>query len=64
MLREGTDATVVALAAMVPRALAAADELARDGVDIEVIDLRTLVPLDVGTVLASVEKTTHLFTVE
>jgi acetoin:2,6-dichlorophenolindophenol oxidoreductase subunit beta len=64
VLREGTDATVVALAAMVPRALAAADELARDGVEVEVIDLRTLVPLDVGTVLASVEKTTHLFTVE
>ena len=64
VLREGTDATVVALAAMVPRALAAADELARDGVDIEVIDLRTLVPLDVGTVLTSVEKTAHLFTVE
>ena len=64
VLREGTDATVVALAAMVPRALAAADQLARDGVEVEVIDLRTLVPLDVGTVLASVEKTAHLFTVE
>ena len=64
ILREGTDATVVALAAMVPRALAAAEELARDGVNLEVIDLRTLVPLDVSTVLRSVEKTTRLFTVE
>ena len=62
--RSGSDATVVALAAMVPRSLAAAEELARDGIDVEVIDLRSLVPLDVTTVLASVEKTQHLFTVE
>ena len=63
--REGTDATVVALAGMVPRALAAAEQLAADGgPSIEVIDLRSLVPLDVATVLASVEKTTRLFTVE
>jgi pyruvate dehydrogenase E1 component beta subunit len=64
VVREGTDATVVALAAMVPRALAAAETLAADGISIEVIDLRTLVPLDVSTVLASVGKTTRLFTVE
>jgi len=64
VVRQGSDATVVALAAMVPRALTAAAELARDGIDVEVIDLRTLVPLDVGSVLASVEKTQHLFTVE
>jgi len=64
VLRSGSDATVVALAAMVPRALAAAEELARDGIEIEVIDLRSLVPLDVTTVLASVERTSHLFTVE
>ena len=63
--REGSDATVVALAGMVPRALAAAEQLAADGgPSIEVIDLRSLVPLDVATVLASVEKTTRLFTVE
>ncbi len=62
--REGTDATVVALAAMVPRALAAADELASEGVELEVIDLRSLVPLDMTTVLASVRKTQRLFTVE
>jgi pyruvate/2-oxoglutarate/acetoin dehydrogenase E1 component len=65
VVREGSDATVVALAAMVPRAMAAAEGLAADGgPSVEVIDLRTLVPLDVGTVLASVEKTQHLFTVE
>jgi pyruvate dehydrogenase E1 component beta subunit len=64
VVREGTDATVVALAAMVPRALAAAEALEADGISVEVIDLRTLVPLDVSTVLASVNKTTRLFTVE
>ena len=64
IVREGTDATVVALAAMVPRASAAAEALAADGISVEVIDLRTLVPLDVSTVLASVNKTTRLFTVE
>jgi acetoin:2,6-dichlorophenolindophenol oxidoreductase subunit beta len=64
VLREGTDATVVALAAMVPRALAAAETLSGEGVSLEVIDLRTLVPLDVTTVLASIEKTSRLFTVE
>ena len=64
IVREGTDATVVALAAMVPRAAAAAEALATDGISVEVIDLRTLVPLDVSTVLASVNKTTRLFTVE
>ena len=64
IVREGGDATVVALAAMVPRALAAADALAGDGFSLEVIDLRSLVPLDMTTVLASVTKTQHLFTVE
>ena len=47
IVRPGTDATVLALAAMVPRAVEAAEELAsRDGIDAEVIDLRSLVPLD------------------
>jgi acetoin:2,6-dichlorophenolindophenol oxidoreductase subunit beta len=64
VVRSGKDATVVALAAMVPRALQAAETLAEDGIDLEVIDLRSLVPLDMSTVLASVEKTTRLFTVE
>jgi pyruvate dehydrogenase E1 component beta subunit len=65
IVRDGSDATVVALAAMVPRAVAAAEQLAADGgPSVEVIDLRTLVPLDVSTVLRSVEKTSRLFTVE
>ena len=62
--RDGKDVTIVALAAMVPRALAAADELAADGVEATVIDLRSLVPLDVTTVATSVVRTGHLVTVE
>ncbi len=62
--RHGKDATVVALAAMVPRALAAAERLAGEGVEVTVIDLRSLVPLDVTTVSASVTETGHLVTVE
>jgi acetoin:2,6-dichlorophenolindophenol oxidoreductase subunit beta len=62
--REGTDMTVVALAATVPIALAAAAELAASGVSVEVIDLRCLVPLDMATVLASVRKTSRLLIVE
>lgn len=65
VVREGTDCTIVALAAMVPRSLRAAERLqAEHGISAEVIDLRSLVPLDVGTVLASLEKTSRLFTVE
>jgi acetoin:2,6-dichlorophenolindophenol oxidoreductase subunit beta len=63
-VRSGTDVTVVALAATVPTALAAADRLAGDGVSVEVLDLRCLVPLDVRTVLASVERTSRLLIVE
>jgi pyruvate/2-oxoglutarate/acetoin dehydrogenase E1 component len=61
---DGGDATVVALGAMVPRALAAADLLAADGIHVTVLDLRTLVPLDVTSILASVARTGWLFTVE
>ncbi len=64
IVRQGTDATVVALAMMVPRAVAAAERLADEGISVEVIDLRSLVPLDTATVIASVEKTSRLFTVE
>lgn len=64
-LRPGKDATILALALMVPRAMQAAETLARDhGIDCEVIDLRSLVPLDTQTILASVAKTGRLFTVE
>lgn len=62
--RVGTDCTIVALAAMVPVALNAANLLAGVGIEAEVIDLRSLVPLDLESVLASVAKTTRLFTVE
>lgn len=62
--RSGGDATVVALAAMVPIALSAADLLAGQGLEMTVIDLRCLVPLDVTTILSSVVETGWLFTVE
>ena len=59
-LRDGTDVTVVAIAGSVPHAMAAADELEADGISVEVIDPRTLVPLDKGAILESVEKTGRL----
>lgn len=55
--REGTDVTVVACGIQVPRALQAAEELAADGISVEVVDPRTLVPLDEATILRSVRKT-------
>lgn len=58
--REGKDATVVAYSMMAHRALEAADTLANEGLDLEVIDLRSLVPLDIETVVRSVEKTGRL----
>jgi pyruvate/2-oxoglutarate/acetoin dehydrogenase E1 component len=65
IVREGGDVTIVALAAMVPRALEAAERLdAEHGIDAEVIDLRTLIPLDAAAILRSVQKTSRLFTVE
>jgi pyruvate dehydrogenase E1 component beta subunit len=64
IVREGTDCTIAALALMVPRAVAAAERLAEDGISAEVIDLRTLVPLDTRAVLGSVGKTGRLYTVE
>jgi pyruvate dehydrogenase E1 component beta subunit len=55
--REGSDVTLLAYGAMIPTCLQAAETLAAAGVQVEVIDLRTLVPLDEAAVLASVEKT-------
>lgn len=55
--REGAHLTVVATGLMVPRALEAAEQLAAQGVELEVIDPRTLVPLDMETIVASVERT-------
>jgi pyruvate dehydrogenase E1 component beta subunit len=59
-LREGGDVTIVALSRLVHEALAAAERLAEDGVDAEVIDPRTLVPLDLEAIVASVERTGRL----
>jgi pyruvate/2-oxoglutarate/acetoin dehydrogenase E1 component len=58
--REGSDVTVVALAWLVHEALAAAEELAKEGVSAEIVDPRTLVPLDTGTIRNSVRKTGRL----
>jgi len=55
--REGKDVTLVATSFMVPRALAAAGKLAQEGIEIEVVDPRTLVPLDEEAILRSVKKT-------
>jgi len=65
IVRPGKDATILALAMMVPRALAAAEKLkAEAGIDCEVIDVRSLVPLDTKTILESVARTNRVFTVE
>jgi pyruvate dehydrogenase E1 component beta subunit len=58
--REGKDVTVVAIAWMVHEALAAAEELAKEGISVEVVDPRTLVPMDKETIRASVRKTGRL----
>jgi len=58
--RAGSDVTVVAIGAMVPKALKAAEELADQGLEIEVIDPKTLVPLDIDTIVESVKKTGRL----
>lgn len=64
VLRSGDDVTIVALGAMVRKALDAADRLDGEGVSAEVIDVRSLVPLDVRTIVDSVGRTSRLVTVE
>ncbi|HXZ13805.1 MAG TPA: alpha-ketoacid dehydrogenase subunit beta [Candidatus Sulfotelmatobacter sp.] len=61
--REGTDLTILSYAAMMHTSLEAAAELAKEGIEAEVIDLRTLLPLDRETILASVKKTNKLLIV-
>jgi len=62
--RAGTDVTIVATAWMVKKSLAAAEELAKEGISAEVVDPRTLAPLDVNTIVASVKKTGRLVLVD
>ncbi|GAA0484218.1 alpha-ketoacid dehydrogenase subunit beta [Alkalibacterium sp. m-11] len=62
--KEGTDVTVVAYGYMVREALKAAEQLEKDGVSVEVIDLRTVSPIDYETVVASVEKTGRMVMVQ
>ncbi|HTM65681.1 MAG TPA: transketolase C-terminal domain-containing protein, partial [Flavipsychrobacter sp.] len=62
--RAGSDVTIVSYNKMMKVALAAADELAKDGVNAEVIDLRTIRPLDWETIVGSVKKTNRLVIVE
>jgi acetoin:2,6-dichlorophenolindophenol oxidoreductase subunit beta len=64
IVREGRDVTLVAVQNMVKVAQAAAEELAGEGISCEIIDPRTLVPLDVETIINSVQKTGRLVTVE
>ncbi|WP_188236826.1 pyruvate dehydrogenase complex E1 component subunit beta [Sphingopyxis sp. LK2115] len=64
IMREGSDVTIVSYSIGVGLALEAADQLAGEGIDAEVIDLRTLRPLDTATVLASLKKTNRLVVVE
>jgi 2-oxoisovalerate dehydrogenase E1 component len=64
IVREGTDLTIVSCGSPIQRCLAAAEQLAAEGVSCEIVDLRTVVPLDVDTIVASVTKTRHLLVVD
>jgi pyruvate dehydrogenase E1 component beta subunit len=64
IMREGTDLTIVTFSKMVGFALKAADELAKEGISVEVINLRSIRPLDRETINASVRKTSRLLTLE
>ncbi|CAI6081447.1 alpha-ketoacid dehydrogenase subunit beta [Cohnella sp. JJ-181] len=64
VVREGKDITIIAYGLMVHTAVKAADELAKNGVSAEVIDLRTLVPLDIDTIVASIQKTNRAIVVQ
>lgn len=64
VLRQGENATLVALGNMVPRALQAAEQLAEEGISCTVVDVRSLVPLDTTTLLREIAATGRLFTIE
>lgn len=62
--RSGKNLTIVAAGQMVPRSLEAAENLAGQGIDVEVVDLRTIMPLDVGTIVESLKKTHRVLVVD
>jgi pyruvate/2-oxoglutarate/acetoin dehydrogenase E1 component len=62
--KKGKDVTIIAVSTMVPRALSAAEKLQKEGIDVEVIDPRTLVPLDKENIMASLKKTNRLVIAE
>jgi pyruvate/2-oxoglutarate/acetoin dehydrogenase E1 component len=62
--REGTDVTVIAYMGMMYRAMEAAEELEKDGISVEIVDPRTLMPMDIDTILGSVRKTHRVVVVE
>ncbi len=62
--KPGQDVTLIAWSNMLPRALAAAESLAQQGIDVEVLDPRTLVPLDIELIIESVRKTEHVVIVQ
>jgi pyruvate dehydrogenase E1 component beta subunit len=62
VMREGSDVTVIAIGRMVPESLQAAEEAEKEGISVEVIDPRTLLPLDEAALVASVKKTTRCVT--
>ncbi|MGF3113441.1 alpha-ketoacid dehydrogenase subunit beta [Facklamia sp. P9177] len=64
VVKEGTDLTLIAYGAMVQESVKAAEKLAKEGVDVEVLDLRTVQPLDIETIIASVEKTGKVIVVQ
>lgn len=63
IVREGSDATIVATAYMVHEALKAAEQLAQEGIEVEIVDPRCLQPLDMDTIIKSVQKTHRVLTV-
>ncbi|MCY4327951.1 MAG: alpha-ketoacid dehydrogenase subunit beta, partial [Rhodobacteraceae bacterium] len=64
IVREGSDVTIATYGMMVPKSVEAADMVKADGIDVEIIDLRTLSPIDMETVLESVEETGRLVCVD
>lgn len=64
MTREGTDVSIITYGAMVREAIKAADNLAKENINAEIIDLRTVAPLDVETIIKSVEKTGRVVVVQ